>query len=170
MAGEVFALLAVEPGRWLVEQQHFRLECQRASEADDLLDAEAERADRLVPVALELDELDDALDRFALRALRRPGGRQKQRLREKAALQSAVPADEQIVEHAKMGQQFAVLEGARDATPGDRVRWLARDALAGEEHVARAGTVDAADAVQHASLAGAVRADEREELTSLDCE
>ena len=65
-AREVLALLAIEAGGRLVEQQHRGLERKRARKADDLLDAERQRADRRAAVPLQLDELDDLLDRFAL--------------------------------------------------------------------------------------------------------
>src|SRR5712691_1008467 len=65
-AREVLALVAIEPGRWLIEQQQGRLERERAGKADKLLGAERERADRNMAEALELDELDDRLDRCAL--------------------------------------------------------------------------------------------------------
>ena len=43
-ARQVLALVAVEPGGRLVEQQQRRLQRQRAGKADDLLHAERQRA------------------------------------------------------------------------------------------------------------------------------
>ena len=72
-------------------------------------------------------------------------------------------AGQQIVQHRHLRKQFAVLEGARDAEPRDLVRRAAGDVLAAEADRA-AAAIDAADAVEHAGLAGAVRADQREQL------
>ena len=47
-----------------------------------------------------------------------------------------------------------------------RVRPLAGDALAVEVDLAAAGAVDAADAVEHRGLAGAVGPDQREQLAA----
>ena len=100
MAGEVFALLAVEAGRGLIEQQHLGLEGERPGEADDLLPAEAERADGLIAITLELDEFEDPLRRLALRALLGARRRQEKRLPNEAGREPRVPTDEEIVEHA----------------------------------------------------------------------
>src|SRR6266496_4171309 len=98
MTREILAFLAIKAGRGLIEQQHLRLERERPGEADDLLRAEAECADRLMTEALELDELEDALYRLALRALRGARRRQKERLGEKTGRKPRMPADEQVVE------------------------------------------------------------------------
>src|SRR5215510_10500234 len=65
-ARQVLAFVAVEAGGGLVEHEQRRLERKRAGKADDLLDAEGEPGDRRVAIALDLDELDDALDRGAM--------------------------------------------------------------------------------------------------------
>ena len=70
-------------------------------------------------------------------------------------------AGQQIFQHAHLREQFAVLEGAGQPEPGDLVRRLAGDVAAAEADRARAA-VDAADAVENAGLAGAVRADQRQ--------
>ena len=55
-AREILALIAIEAGGWLVEQQQGRLERECAGEADKLLGAEWQGANRNVAEALELDE------------------------------------------------------------------------------------------------------------------
>src|SRR5258707_7414014 len=65
-ARQVLALVAIEPGRRLIEQQQGRLERECAGETDKLLGAERERADRNMTEPLELDELDDRFNRRAL--------------------------------------------------------------------------------------------------------
>src|SRR5690348_14622067 len=170
MPRQVFALLAVQPCGWLVEQQHLRFQRQSARKADDLLRSVAERSHRLVAIALELDELQDALDRLALRALSAARRGQEERLGDEAGSEPRMPADEQVVEHAQVRQQLAVLEGARDAEAGDGVGLCAGNALAAEENVSARRPIDPADAVQHAGLARAVRTDERQELARFERE
>ena len=77
-AGEIVALVAGEAGRGLVEQQQRRLQRQRAGEADDLLDAERQRAGMGMAHALQLHELDDALHGLAVQHLLAPHRRQEQ--------------------------------------------------------------------------------------------
>ena len=165
-AREVLALLAVEAGRRLVEQQHGGLERKRAGKADDLLHAERQAADRRVAIALKLDELDDALDRLAMRDLCAAHARQEQHLGQRIGADARMAAGQQVVQHAHLREQLAVLEGAGEAEPRDFVRRAAGDVLAAETDRA-AAAIDAADAVEHAGLAGAVRADQREQLARL---
>jgi hypothetical protein len=60
-------------------------------------------------------------------------------------------------------KQLAVLERTGEPEPRDRVRRQPGDVALAQADRARAA-VDAADAVEHAGLAGAVRADQRQEL------
>jgi len=72
--------------------------------------------------------------------------------------------DQQVLEHAHVGEELAVLESARNAQPCDAVRLVARDVARVERDAPCAWAIDAADAVQDRGLAGAVRADQREQL------
>ncbi len=69
-----------------------------------------------------------------------------------------------------MLEQLDVLEGARDAQRRDRVRRLRDQVLAVEADAAGGRRVDAADQVEHRRLAGAVGADQREDLAALHVE
>jgi hypothetical protein len=80
-----------------------------------------------------------------------------------------VPSGHDVVEHAHVPEQLDVLEGAGDAEPGHGAWRPARNVLAAEADATLAA-VDAADAVEHAGLAGAVGADQREQLRRLDGE
>ena len=80
-----------------------------------------------------------------------------------------MPAGEQIVEHRHRSKQLAVLERAGEAELRDLVRRPSRDILVAKADRAVAA-IDAADAVEHAGLAGAVRPDERHELALVDRE
>jgi hypothetical protein len=72
---------------------------KRAGEADELLDAEGEAGDGSVAVALELDELDDALDRLAVLDLLATDAGQKQHLGERIGADARVPPGQEIVQH-----------------------------------------------------------------------
>ncbi len=87
-------------------------------------------ATRRVAITLELDELDDALDRLAMAHLLAPHARQEQHLGERIGADAGVPAGQQIVEHRHLRKQLAVLEGAGESEPGDLVRLAAGDILA----------------------------------------
>ena len=63
-------------------------------------------------------------------------------------------------------KQLAVLERAGEAEPRDLVRRAAGDVLAAKADRAVAA-VEAADAVEHAGLAGAVRPDQGEQLAGV---
>jgi hypothetical protein len=74
-----------------------------------------------------------------------------------------VPAGQEIVEHRHVGKQLAVLERAGEPEPGDLVRRKPGDVVLAKADRA-AAAIEAADAVEHRRLAGAVRADQRQKL------
>src|SRR2546430_3182891 len=114
-------------------------------------------------IALELDELDDALDRLAVAHFLAPNRPQKQHLGKGIGVNARVAPGQEIVEHRHLREQFAVLEGAGKAEPGDLVRLAPRDVTVAKPDLALA-VVDAAHAIEHAGLAGAVRTDQRKQL------
>src|SRR5262249_15440735 len=65
-ACQVLSFIAVEPGRGLIEHENRRLERKRPRETDELLYPEGKAVHGCVPIALELDEVDDTLDRGAM--------------------------------------------------------------------------------------------------------
>src|SRR4029077_8609367 len=66
---QILTLVPIEPGRWLVQHQQRGLQRERASEPDQLLNAERKSRNRRVAKAFELDQLDDVLDGFAIAPL-----------------------------------------------------------------------------------------------------
>jgi hypothetical protein len=168
-AGEIVALVSGEPRRGLIEEQELGFEREGPGETDDLLDAERQLAGVRMADALQLDELDGPLHRLAVPHLLAAHGRQEQRLLQRIGAKAGVPPGHDVVEHAHMGEELDVLEGAGDAEPGDGARRAAGDVLSAEGN-ASLSMVDAADAVEHAGLAGPVRPDQREQLGRLDGE
>ena len=88
-------------------------------------------------VALQLDEIDDPLDRLAVADLLAPHARQKQHFGERVGADAGMAAGQQIVEHRHVRKQLAVLEGAGKAEPRDLVRRPAGDVLAAKADRAR---------------------------------
>jgi hypothetical protein len=88
----------------------------------------------------------------------------KQPFAEQRGAEAAVPRHQQVLDHGQVGEQLAMLEGARDTQAGDPMRPFPRDDPAVEADRAAGRTVQAANAVQHGRLAGAVRTDQGEQL------
>src|SRR5262245_14705354 len=168
-ARQVLALVAIEPGRGLVEQQQGRLERECPGKADELLGAEGQGADRHMAETLELDELDDFLHRRALAHLLAAHTWQEQHLGEWMGAHARMAAGQQVLDHGHVRKQLAMLERARDTEPGDVV-WRAATQVLTAKADAPAAAVEAADAIEDAGLAGTVRTDQGEQLSRLDRE
>jgi hypothetical protein len=81
-----------------------------------------------------------------------------------------VAAEEQVVEHGEVFEQLDVLEGPGQAGPGDAVRLQPGQVAAVEADAALLGPVQARQAVEQRGLAGAVGADDGEQLARPDLE
>jgi hypothetical protein len=79
-----------------------------------------------------------------------------------------VAAEHDVVEHAHALEQSEVLEGAGDAHAAMRCGATAGHVLAEQVHRAGVGGIETADDIDHRRLAGAVRADQTENLASVD--
>ncbi len=76
--------------------------------------------------------------------------------------------DHDVVEHAHMVEQRQILKCAADAERGPRVGSECGNVLAAIEQLAFSRLVAARDAIDDRGLAGAVRADDREQLAIVD--
>ncbi|MNQ40279.1 hypothetical protein D3C85_539270 [compost metagenome] len=164
-------LLDIEPRRRLVEQQQLGLGAQRARQLHHLAHAVGQPRHHRVAVVLQVEQVDHLLRLLARRDLGAARGRREEHLAPEACLPVRVAPDQQVVQHRRMLEQLDVLEGARNAQRGNRVRRLLRERdrparLAMPGDLARGRRVDAADQVEHRRLARAVRADEREHLAA----
>jgi hypothetical protein len=81
-----------------------------------------------------------------------------------------VAAEQQVVEHGHLREQLDVLERAGNPQLGDLVGTQTLDALALPADVADLRDVHLADRVEDRRLAGAVRPDDRKQLTFVDGE
>src|SRR4029077_17097713 len=95
---------------------------------------------------------------------------QAQRIADEIAPAMGVPADADIVEHALRGEEREVLESSADADLGDAVGRPPEHRLALEQDFAALGGVEPADTVEQRRLAGAIGADEAEDLALFERE
>ena len=109
------------------------------------------------------------LDRGAMGDLLAAHAREKQHFRKSIRAHARMAAGEQIIDHAHLRKQLAVLKGAGDAQARQFVRRQAGDVAAAKAYGALPA-INAADAVEHAGLAGAIRPDQRQKLAALDRE
>ena len=119
------------------------------------------RAHRGLADVLDLEKLDDLLDRLAALGFFPPGAGQLQGDLEKGGVHAQIAARHDVVQHRHALEQSDVLEGPGDAELGGVRRLHARQALASKGDAAFLGDVDAIDDVEHRALAGTVRADDR---------
>src|SRR4051812_46965505 len=169
-AGHVLLLLVVHPGHRLVEEEQGGFERERAGELDALLQPVWEGVHDLLADVLDLEEVDDLLDHLALGDLLALAGAVVDAAGEEAGPLPEVTADEEVVEHRHALEERDVLEGARDAEAGARGGSQPGDVPPLEAHLPLRRPVDAADAIDEARLAGAVRTDDGDELSRADVE
>jgi len=81
-----------------------------------------------------------------------------------------VATEHEVVEHGHAPEQGDVLEGARDAELGEPARGQVGDVASLERDAAAVRMVEAADHVEDGRLAGAVGADDRQDLALLGLE
>jgi hypothetical protein len=89
---------------------------------------------------------------------------------EQPAFQAGVHADEHVLERRHVLEEADVLERPADAALGDRVRRHTGHVLAVEDDLAGGGLVHAREHVEERRLAGAVRADQADDLAPRDRE
>src|SRR5215831_10297917 len=140
-------------------------------DAEFVLDAQNEPRQifALVAITLELDELDDAFDRLTVARFLAAHGGYEQHLGDGIGSNARVPASQQVVQHRHLRKQLAVLERARKSAAGDLVRRAAGDGVAAKADLSLSA-VDATHAIEHASLARTIRANQGEQLACCHCE
>ncbi len=141
--------------RRLVEKEQARPRHQRTRDRDHLLLAARELAGRAGELVLERrEERERGGERLAPMRL---GARQ-------------VAAELEVLAHRHAGEEAPPLRHDGDARRAEAMRRQARDVAAVKDEAAGARALDAGDGVDQRRLAGAVRADDREQLagTNLD--
>ena len=82
----------------------------------------------------------------------------------------AVPPDHDVLQHGQPVEQRHVLERAGDAQVGDQMPRRRQNRYALEPDFALARLIQAAEAIEQRGLAGAIGADQSEDLSLLDIE
>ena len=141
-----------------------------ARQLHHLAHAVGQAGDALLAIVGEVEEVDDLLHRVAVAQLLALDARREQQLGKDVGARAAVAADQQVLQHRGVLEQLDVLKGAGDTPTGDGVRRHARDVRAVEHQPPAGRLVDAADQVEDGALAGAVRADDGEDLALLHVE
>ena len=150
--GELGHLRLREAGGRLVHQDEARLGRERARDAEPPLVAVRERRRRARPRTRR------ARARSSSSAARAP--------RAAAARADAERRDLDVLAHRQRAERVAVLERAREPVPAAAVRRPARDVAALELDRAARRPVEAAEHVDERRLAGAVRADQADDLAA----
>src|SRR5439155_21494006 len=139
-------------------------EAERAPDLQAPPQADRQVSGRRVGVGAEGEEVEDRPCLFLGLALLEDGGRQPEEVADHPAPREGVERDEEVVEGAELLEQLEILEGARDLEPCPLVRFEVPEVAALVADVALVAREDAGDAVEHGGLAGAVRADQAEDL------
>jgi hypothetical protein len=159
-AAHVLLFFHVHACHGLVQQQQLRLHGQRPAQVHALLQAVGQLAHRCLAIGLDLQEVDDVFDEFAVADFFALGRADAQRLHEDAALDLEVAPCHQVVQHAHALEQGQVLEGARHAHHGHLVAVHVLEGLAAKRDGALLRLVHAVDAVEHGALSCAVGPDD----------
>src|SRR6185437_7802434 len=123
--------------------------------------------DQRVPVALEIEKCDHVLHLLSVVAVSLETGWQERHLRQNADTRMAVPADQQVLQKRRVGEQLDVLEGSGDAQSGDPMRCDAGDIPAAEHESPGRRVVDTAYQIENCRLARTIRTNDREHLAGL---
>ena len=166
----VLALLGVEPGGRLVEEQELRLQAERAAHLDDLAHPVGQVRDPLLAVVGELQEVDDVFHAAPVLELLPPHRGKEQEMGQRRRAPVDMTADQEVLQNGGVLEELDVLEGAREAERCDAMRRQRGDVAAREPNAPAVGEVDAAHQVEERRLAGSVRSDDGEHLALLDLE
>ena len=164
--GHLVGLALVEARRRLVEEQQARLADEGTAELDHPAPAQAQGLGRPVGIVDQAELLEHGV---APRPLVGAGARPPREVAEHPAPQALRPiGDHQVVADGEPGEQLDALEGAGQPQPGAAELRHAGQVVTVEVDLTPVGGLDAREAVEQRRLAGAVGADERDQLAGLD--
>ena len=166
--GQRLLLLEAQAGSRLVEQQQRRVGGQRTRDLDHALRAERQVAGRLKHAIGQADAFELALRLGKQLALF--GAVAPEHRAQRALTRTQVAADSNVLEHRHLRDQLHVLKGAREPAPRDLARRQAIDALAAKVHFAAAQRQQTRYEVEGGALAGAVGADQADDLAGAHTE
>ena len=168
----------IHAGRRLVEQQQTRLQRQRARDLDAAAIGVGQAVGRLVdarqqPLAETRQDGPHLFAQSFLLGLYRSRSQQRQsqfqqrtdqRCRRPDGAQPRMRADQDVLHHAEIAEDTAKLERARDATGRQFLRRKTGDDLPIETDLAGIGPVEPGHEIEQRGLAGAVRADDADQI------
>ncbi len=168
--GDIFGLLEIHPGGRLVEQENLGVHRQCSSQFDSLLHPVREHADQALAEGLDLQEIDDVLGTGPVDYFLTLGSAPVDGSRQRTVREMEMAAEQDVVQHGQILEQFDVLERAGNPQCSDAVGFHAEDALAVEADGALLRVVHTIQTVENRGLAGTVGADDGEQLPRLDLE
>ena len=164
-AAQGLDLAVVHAGRRFVQQHQPGLQRHGAGQFHQFLRAVGQVPDLHLRLRRQPELVQDGHRALALAALLVALARQAQKRLDQRGAHADRTRDQHVVEDRQLAEELQVLEGARDAQRRDAVRLAGQQVmlagLVAEHHAALLRVVEAADAVQHRGLAGAVGADQR---------
>src|SRR4030095_11153951 len=166
----VLLFLHVHPRRRLVQQQHPGLPRERPGKLHAPLQSVRKPAHEHLADRLDLEEIDDLLDLFAVADFLLLGVSPIQGSGQEIALHPPRASGHDVVERGHALEQRDVLERARKTQARDGMRGEMGPVLAFEHDHTAARTIEAADDVQHRALTRAVRTDNRGDTSTRDVE
>ena len=162
---ELLGLGRVQARRRLVEQQDGRRGRQGAAELDQPCRSERQPDRRQVRDPLEAEQADQAVHAPGLVGRHRPHAAHREQVGDDATARVAgAVREDEVVPHGQAGEQLGVLERAGEATHRAHPREGVGDVVAVEPHGARRRAQQTGQDAEHRALAGAVRADETDDL------
>ncbi len=166
--GQLLLLHVPQAGGRLVEQQQDRVDAQRARDLDDALLAERQASGQLVDLVGEADALD--LPCGFRQQFRFVCAIEPQHAGDGAGMSAQMRADRDVLQHAHVRHQFDMLERPGDAELCHLLRRRVVDVLAEHRDGAARRGEHAGDQVEGCALAGAVGADQGNDLAGLNVE
>ena len=161
-------LEAAQAGGGLVQDDHDRIGRERARDFQQALLTERQIAGEVAELFAESDALQ-LLQRLGLCGALL-GAVEAERAGEKPRSRARICSEQDIVEQRHVRAQFHVLERARNALGGDMTRRQARHVVVEEQDLPGVRFRRPGDQIEQRGLAGAVRADQAQDLAGLDLE
>ncbi len=167
--GHILDLVGAEAREGLVEEQQLRPGGEGHRQLHLLLVPVGQVADLLVARPVEVKE-PQQLERALVGHSIIDRGAPREHDVERTPPPVRVRAEHDIVEGGERGEQRGDLEGTGQSEPDDGVGGATGDRRTLEDDTATARCNDTGDEIEHGGLAGAVRADQAEQLAAVDIE
>ena len=166
--GQLLGLLRVHAGCRLIEEQQLRLRRECTCDLETALKSVRKARGDIILVLIEALLPQKLLGLCPHALLFLPV--QAQRRAEDIVLRTEMLGDQNVIEDRQIREEPDVLEGPGDAELRDGIRGVATEIAAVELHGTGGRGVDAGDAVERRRLTGTIRADQGDDLATVDLE